>query len=744
MIKKFQTRHKIATYFTRSITLVIGALTFGILFQSYHMSSSLIAQEVERTAKQTANLQQRVFDSRLALLKIHQDSSASNPELIQAIAENNHHRINRFFKYFDQLDPDNTPDFRFIADLTQPDWDDGSSEFYGIRQEQLGYLFNAVSLNSYWNIVRLKSAQNNVYVLARRAPIVSPISGEVLGYLVVSFLLNDNFHLIEELRTRSHSQNLVLSIDDEVLSSTISGKESYSVNDILHSDSLYNFQDAIFINKTHLHIDDIPTQLTIYSVQNNYNIKKLRNNFYYTIIFTVIAMLSFSYILWKKLHNRIHSEIETLMGFTYAIADKGTDVSFGGSSIAEFDHIGRVLEHTFHRLSDAEKQSRLATIEAEKAASIRADFLARMSHEVRTPLNGILGVAQLLKTSLHDDKHREQVGVLCACSEHLLAVLNDILDFSKLEYGNFQINKSAFDLIDTINAIEKMYRPVCDEKGLIFSIDHNLKNNTYVYSDQVRLNQIIFNLLNNAVKFTANGCITVKLNFCFKDHKSGTLNVEVSDTGIGIEENEQESIFQPFVQSYSGLSKSHGGTGLGLSIVKNLVELLGGSITLHSVVDCGSTFKFEIPIALVEKQGSQLTINEPDTEKLSFDVAPKVLLVEDNKTNAFIAKAFCEKFGLVVTWVMDGEEAIKIASQSEFDLILMDNQLPNKDGVEITRILRQQYKLLTPIFACTADGSKETQEAFLTAGADFIIVKPIREGKIYQALLFFKTSYYSS
>ncbi len=743
MIKKFQTRHKIATYFTRSITLVIGALTFGILFQSYHMSSSLISQEVERTAKQTANLQQRVFDSRLALLKIHQDSSVSNPELIQAVALNNSHRIDRFFKFFDQLDPDNTPDIRFIADLTKPSWDDGGSEFYGIRQEQLGQIFNAVSLNSYWNIVKLKSSPNNIYVLARRAPIVSPSSGELLGYLVVVFLLNDNFHLIEDIRTRSHSQNLVLAIDDEVLSSTISGKESYSVKDILDNDSQYNFQDAIFINKTQLHLDDIPTQLTIYSVQNNYNIKKLRNNFYFTIIFTLIAMLAFSYLLWKRLHKRINSEIETLMSFTYAIADKGTDISFGGSSIAEFDHFGRVLEHTFHRLTDAEKQSRLATIEAEKAASIRADFLARMSHEVRTPLNGILGVTQLLKTTLHDDKHKEQVGVLSACSEHLLAVLNDILDFSKLEYGNFQINKSTFDLIDSINAIEKMYRPLCDEKGLLFSVEHNLKNNTYVYSDQVRLNQIIFNLLSNAVKFTTYGNITVRLNFYSTDQSQCLLNVEVSDTGIGIEESEQENIFQPFVQSYSGLSKTHSGTGLGLSIVKNLVELLGGTITLHSKVDCGSTFRFEIPISLVDGKNVFLTEHRSDNEILHFDVPPKILLVEDNKTNAFIAKAFCEKFGLLVTWVIDGDEAIKMASESEFDLILMDNQLPSKDGVEITRILRDKYKVLTPIFACTADGSKETQKAFLQAGADFIIVKPIREEKIHQALLFFKSSYYS-
>ncbi|MCE0496030.1 LuxQ periplasmic sensor domain-containing protein [Vibrio salinus] len=850
MIKKFQTKRKIATYFTRSITLVIGALTFGILFESYHMSSSLIAQEVERTANQTANLQQRVFNSRLSLLKIHQDSSVSNPELIRAIRERNNHHVERFFKSFDQLDPSNTPDFRFLADLTHPNWDDGSSAFYGIPDRKLKNIFDAVSLNNYWNLVRVNTGQRNVYVLARRAPIVDPDSGEVLGYLVVVFILNDNFHLIENLRTRSHAENLILTVNHEVLSTTISGKEPYTTGDILNSHQFYNFKDAIFISKTNLQVDDIPTQLMIFSVQNNYNIKKLRNNFYYTVVFTLLAMLIFSYLLWNWLHRRIRSEIETLMNFTYSIADKGTDVIFDGSSIAEFDHFGRVLEHTFHRLSEqekqfenlfhysimptilwgtnssllrmnpaainyfsedkkgtkplfielkmllshdiinvgkgagskevltevggrtyrwmvspissarglesiltqgqdittiaeAEKQSRLATKEAEKAASVRADFLARMSHEVRTPLNGILGVAQLLKSTVSDSKNKEQVGVLCACSEHLLAVLNDILDFSKHEHGNFQINASNFDLVDTIRAVEQIYRPLCEEKGLNFSVEHNLEHETYVYSDQTRLNQIIFNLLNNAVKFTDKGSITVRLNFSATAPEHNTLIVEITDTGIGLDESEQESVFQPFVQSESGLSKVHGGTGLGLAIVKNLVELFHGTIELESKLNVGSKFRFEMPISLSRHKTRRRIPNESNHhDELNFDIPPKVLLVEDNQTNAYIAKAFCEKYGLLVTWVEDGNQAVKAVSESSFDLIFMDNQLPNKDGIEVTRTLRKELNLRTPIFACTADGSDSTQKAFLNSGADFIIVKPIREEIIRQALAYFKSMYY--
>ncbi|MDC0609450.1 ATP-binding protein [Vibrio sp.] len=851
MNKYFQKKRKIATYFTRSIALVISALTFGVLFQSYHISSSLIAQEVERTATQTSNLQQRVFDFRLSLLKIHQDSSASNPELVKAVKQQSGYAIEKFFKSVDQQDPDNTPDFRFLTNLNAPVWDDGSAEFFGIDRQRLISIFNAVSLNNFWNIVKFRLNGENAYVLARRAPLVDPVSGEVIGYLVVAFLLNDNFHLIEDLRTRSHSQNLVLEIKNEVLSSTLTGKESYELNDILQDNITYNQDDQIFINKTHLSIDDIPTQLTLYSVQSNQNIHKLRFNFYLAVIFTLLATIVFSFILWRWLHKRIRAEIETLMHFTYTIAERGTEVKFDGSTIAEFDHFGRVLEHTFHRLSeqekqfenlfnysivptilwgtnssllrmnpaavkhfskdvdgnkplylelkqklsktisdvshgkrsgeviteingrtlrwtvspissanglesiltqgqditsiaDAEKQSRLAKIEAERTAGARADFLARMSHEVRTPLNGILGVAQLLKQSSTDEKHQEQVGVLCACSEHLLAVLNDILDFSKLEHGKFNITIAEFNLVDTVNAVEKIYRPLCEEKRVHFNLVHNLEQPTIVFSDQIRLNQIIFNLLNNAVKFTESGDITIKVQLTGQQTIEPQLIVEISDTGIGIDEKEQAIIFEPFIQSSSRVSKDHGGSGLGLSIVKNLVELFGGQISLSSEMNKGSTFSFSIPMQIKNQlPGTQPTSNDTLIHSnLYFTSEPRVLVVEDNKTNAFIARAFCEKFGLKVSWAKDGDEAIDMVGKSNFDLILMDNQLPRQDGIEITKIMRRELNVRAPIFACTADGSNETQEAFLNAGADFIIVKPIREEKVQQALMFFKSAFY--
>jgi len=847
MNKTIQVKRKIATYFTRLITLVIGMLTFGILFQSYHISSSLIKQEAERTANQTANLQQRVFDFRLSLLKIHQDSSANNLELVQAIKKHSHYEIERFFKSVDQQDPDNTPDFRFLTNLSHPIWDDGSAEFYGIDEAQLSRIFNEVSPNNYWNIVKFKTEHQDVYVLARRTPIVYPDSGEVIGYLVAVFMLNDNFHLIEDLRTRSHSKNVVLAMNHEMLSNTLAGTESYHVQDIINNNLSSELKNQIFISKTHLYIDDIPTQLTIYSVQSNHNIQKLRRNFYFSAIFILLAMSIFSFVLWRWLHKRIRSEIEKLMRFTYSIADKGIEVQFEGSSIAEFDHFGRVLEHTFHRLSeqekqfenlfnysivptilwstrssllrmnpaarknfsinskgtkdlylelkqklskaiidvgngsgsgeaitdinhriyrwtispissthglesiltqgqditsiaDAEKQSRIAKIEAERTAGVRADFLARMSHEVRTPLNGILGMAQLLKSHLHKEKEKEQVDVICACGEHLLAVLNDILDFSKLEYGEFQITNANFDLVETIKTVEKIYRPLCEDKNLKFVVTHPFFQPTVICSDQVRINQIIFNLLNNAVKFTEQGSISIYFQLKPTEEKYSLFYVEVKDTGIGMNDNDQTVIFEPFVQSSSKTAKEQGGTGLGLSIVKNLVEQLEGEIALESSVNFGSSFAFHIPVLLCKNEDERIPVS--DDAELNFDKQPKVLLVEDNKTNAFVAKAFCDKFGLNVTWVSNGDDAIKIVTDTQFDLILMDNQLPKKDGIEVTHIIRKQLNVSTPIFACTADGSNETQQAFLDAGADFIIVKPIREVKMQQALAFFKGVYY--
>ncbi|SHO55451.1 LuxQ periplasmic sensor domain-containing protein [Vibrio quintilis] len=837
----------IATYFTRAIMIVIGILTFGVLFQSYQFSSELIAREVKRINGQTSDFIQEILDFQLALIKTHQDSNATNSELLEAVIRHADTEIMQFFAAVDQLDPENTPDIRFISGLNEKMWDDGNAEFYGIAPSDLQRLSGQMNLNGSWRLVSIPSVLETIYAFARKIPLISIRNGEVIGYFYVLSVVNNNYVLSEHIRESSHLQDLIFAVGSDVLASTLNGTESYTEFDLLHAGDMSGLKDLYTVSQTTLSVNHVPTPLAVYAVNSNHNIVELKRNFYFSIIFIVVAMGMLSFVLWRWLNKSIRFEIDKLVQFIHSIVDKGVKHTFHGSKIEEFDLFGRALEHTFKRFSEQEKQfenlfnysvsptilwgmnghlirmnpaafshfseaahtsrfrslkdlllpeiekilytekhqldeitteiedrifrwtispiihegrvesvltqgqdvtsiaeaereSHQARSEAERAANARADFLARMSHEVRTPLNGILGVAQLLKDNATDAKQSEQVGVLCLCSEHLLAVLNDILDFSKIEQNKFKISNVRFYLMDTIHVVDRIYRPLCEEKSVEFHISTNIHHNLVVCSDQVRLNQIIFNLLNNAVKFTHHGRISISLNlFSTASEDKEHFHVCVQDTGVGIKNDDISLIFEPFIQSETTSIREYGGSGLGLAIVKNLVELMNGTITVNSVLDEGSCFEFTIPIDVEHQPEHNHDENLlAGQSRLLFDKTLDVLLVEDNHTNAYIAKAFCDKFGLNVTWVEDGQKALDTVKRRPFDLILMDNQLPKMDGIEVTKRIREQLEMSVPVYACTADDSAETQQAFLDAGAQYVLVKPIREENLYSALVHFK------
>lgn len=433
-----------------------------------------------------------------------------------------------------------------------------------------------------------------------------------------------------------------------------------------------------------------------------------------------------------------------LTGINVPIGDKVFRWNMSAISV-EHGITGVVVQgQDITKLIEAERQADRAREEAEQLANLRADFLAKMSHEIRTPLNGILGVSQLLKRSIQNEDNRDRVDVLCNSAEHLLAVLNDILDFSKIEQGQFNIQKKNFRLGELVNTVESIYRPLCENKSVAFSIVNHLVDDIEIYTDQVRLNQIMFNLLSNALKFTHQGGISVsfEIDSIFNSDKA-SLIVRVKDSGIGIDGSKIEAVFEPFVQAEETTTREYGGTGLGLTIVKNLVDMLEGDIHVRSIKGQGSEFIIEIPIELHSEpslDSKQHTKMEPQT---LFDRSLEVLLVEDNHTNAFIAQAFCKKYGMVVTWAKDGLEALEMAKANKFDLILMDNQLPNLGGVETTQQLRSEIGIRTPIYACTADAQKSTRDRFFGAGANYVIVKPIKEDTLHQAFVHFKHSYWN-
>ncbi|PFG57823.1 two-component system autoinducer 2 sensor kinase/phosphatase LuxQ [Vibrio sp. ES.051] len=390
-------------------------------------------------------------------------------------------------------------------------------------------------------------------------------------------------------------------------------------------------------------------------------------------------------------------------------------------------------------LIEAEKQSNLARAEAEKSAQARADFLAKMSHEIRTPINGILGVAQLLKGSVETEEQNNQIDVLRHSGEHLLAVLNDILDFSKIEQGKFNVQKHPFIFTDTIRTLENIYRPICENKGVDLIIEDNIDTNVEIFTDQVRLNQILFNLVSNAVKFTPSGSVRISADLeQFYGAENSVLVVEIADTGIGIDSDKLDQMFEPFVQEEATTTREYGGSGLGLTIVKNLVDMLEGDVQVCSQKGLGTRFVLTLPVKDRERILTPLDSDLRVKPSELFEESLKVLLVEDNHTNAFILKAFCNKYKMQVDWAKDGLEAIEFLKVHAYDLILMDNQLPHLGGIETTEAIRQELKLGTPIYACTADTAKETSDAFMEAGANYVLLKPIKENALHEAFSDYK------
>ncbi|ANQ28042.1 quorum-sensing autoinducer 2 sensor kinase/phosphatase LuxQ [Vibrio natriegens] len=438
-------------------------------------------------------------------------------------------------------------------------------------------------------------------------------------------------------------------------------------------------------------------------------------------------------------HLRMASQGATLTGVNVPIGEKVYRWNLS-PILVDGDLSGIIVQgQDITTLIEAEKQSNVARKEAEKSAQARADFLAKMSHEIRTPINGILGVAQLLKGAVKSQEQSNQIDVLRHSGEHLLAVLNDILDFSKIEQGKFNIQKHSFSFTDTVRTLENIYRPICESKGVELVIENQLDPQVALFTDQVRLNQIMFNLLSNAVKFTPSGSVRLSAVLDqFEGVENSVLVVEVSDTGIGIDPNKLEQMFEPFVQEEETTTREYGGSGLGLTIVKSLVDMLDGNVQVYSQKGVGTTFVVTLPVRDRERLLSE---NKPDQHinpEDMFNQTLKVLLVEDNHTNAFILKAFCNKYEMQVEWAKDGLEAIERLKHHTYDLILMDNQLPHLGGIETTKEIRRNLKLGTPIYACTADTAKETGDAFMEAGANYILLKPIKENAFHEALLDYK------
>ncbi|MEM6845427.1 MAG: ATP-binding protein [Bacteroidota bacterium] len=373
---------------------------------------------------------------------------------------------------------------------------------------------------------------------------------------------------------------------------------------------------------------------------------------------------------------------------------------------------------------------------AEAAARIKQEFLANMSHEIRTPMNAILGFARLmLKSELTTDQ-QEYMQAVYGSAETLLVVINDILDFSKIEAGKLPIVPLHFDLKKLLDGIQKLFSVKVEEQNvrLVFDTDEHLPD--ALVGDPIRINQILNNLVNNAVKFTEKGSVEVTTRIASQTDRSYQVEIAIKDTGIGIATEKLEHIFGSFEQAQGDITRRYGGTGLGLSIVKKLVELMQGEIWVESTEGEGSVFTVRLPFEKGDVQKvciDGVEVNE--MASLAELKGTKVLLTEDNRNNQILAKKYLSEVGCEVDIADNGEVAVAMVQQKIYDVILMDIQMPIMDGLEATETIQALDIEHCPIIAMTAHALKSEENKYLSIGMSDYLSKPFKPDVLYAKLL---------
>ncbi|MEB3335901.1 MAG: response regulator, partial [Leptolyngbyaceae bacterium] len=375
---------------------------------------------------------------------------------------------------------------------------------------------------------------------------------------------------------------------------------------------------------------------------------------------------------------------------------------------------------------------------AEAANRSKSQFLANMSHELRTPLNAIIGFSQLLEVDTNlESQQRDFISTINRSGEHLLSLIDDVLEISKIEAGKTFLHTSTVNLSQLLTTLMDMFRLKAASKGVALQLELAEQLPDVIITDDVKLRQVLLNLLGNAIKFTEHGSITLRTWMTESGTQSGFLFFEVVDTGYGIAPGELNTIFEVFGQSESG-RRSQAGTGLGLPISRKLVELMGGELTVQSTLGVGSSFRFHIPVQVEQKQPTvhQSTANPLEDRSSTPAVSSRtVLVVDDNAVNRKFALQMLKRLSYQAEAVDSGEAALETLQEQMFDIVLMDIQMPGIDGLETTRRILTLYQDCPPIvIGLTADVSPETREQCLAIGMNDFLYKPVKLEVLHQAL----------
>lgn len=411
-------------------------------------------------------------------------------------------------------------------------------------------------------------------------------------------------------------------------------------------------------------------------------------------------------------------------------------------SFIQFIRNQREIKTKNKELEAYQKELIKAKEEAEQGKRIKENFLANMSHEIRTPINGIIGLAHLLERTNLTEEQKEMISLLEISSSSLLGVINDILDLSKIEAGKFKINRTPTDITNLCSSVINLLRIRAKEKKLNLEMELDPELPTHVLADSLRLNQILMNLIGNAIKFTSQGSVTLRVEILNSKGNNIQVKFSVIDTGIGIASENIEKIFETFEQADEQTTVKFGGTGLGLSIVKNLAKLKGGHLEVFSEENRGSTFSF---INWYEIVKEALPIQKVAKENFTSFNNVKILVAEDNPINKFLIVKILKDWMIDADVVENGKDAINKLRENHYDLILMDTFMPVLNGLEAIKMIREGYakgKENIPIITFSAAVMETDTKTAMDAGANDVISKPFELATLHEKITKYTTVTY--